>query len=133
MDRTRRIELTPTEANIAEWAIGPMREYGEELLECNPSEAWGSEAVPVLNGRLLDISAVTRSSMEDFVYRVGVQYTDMIDGGKECWVDEYLAKGMDLDRAQRCAGAKARREYAAADSLVKKVRENRKSYTVGRE
>jgi hypothetical protein len=115
------IKLTPTEASIAAWAIDPMADYGEELLEHDPGEAWGPEAVPVLTGRLLDMSAVTRSPMKDFLDRVGDQYVDMMSEYEHFYFDN-CDKGMDSDRAMSAAKSRARRESAAADSLVAKVK-----------
>jgi hypothetical protein len=118
------VKLTPTEAEIAEWAIGPLNEYGEELEAESPGEGWKWEEVPTLDKHLLDLNPAAPAAVEDLLSRLVHHYPDMVDEGEnDYWPLDYADKGMDWDRACRAAKSKARRHYAAAESLIEKIKE----------
>lgn len=87
----RTIRLSAAEFEVADWAIDPMEDYWEEKVRA------GEEAIvpalPELNRKGRTMRLFPESDViEDFLYRLEIQYEDMGAAGPELRASRGLAK-----------------------------------------
>lgn len=77
----KQLGLTAGEAELADWALGPMDEYwtDEDEAFARDGEVYSPDYLPKLDGNVLTLSPVDEIN-EDFRYRVETQAGDMIKG-----------------------------------------------------
>ena len=67
-----KVKLSPAQKRIAAWAIAPMYDYAGVEGEFSEDE------IPRIVGDSLVLDHCSADAVDDFLYRVGVQFLDMV-------------------------------------------------------
>jgi len=71
-----KLQLTKAQADVISWAIDPMKDIADDPEQVQDF-GYGADHVPILEGRILDISRCNENAIADLLYRIEEQMVDM--------------------------------------------------------